>query len=44
MKRFDSKIINNDSILLALKVSNMTSPDIKCLYNIDDFGLSFHIL
>ena len=42
LKHFNSKIINNDAILLSLRLNRLTSPEITCLYNTDDFGLSFH--
>ena len=41
LRKFNSKIISNDAILLSLRLNRLTAPDITCLYNTDDYGLSF---
>ncbi len=42
LDHFKSKILNEDAILLALKMSEVSKPDIVQLYNSDDFGIGFH--
>lgn len=44
LRKFDSKIIKNDAILLSLKLPRLIEPEIVCLYNTDDYGLSFHTI
>ena len=39
---FKSRIVNNDAIILSLKINRLTAPELTCLYNTDDYGLSFH--
>lgn len=42
LRQFTSKIINNDAVLIALKIPAMSSPEIYELYNTEKYGLSFH--
>jgi hypothetical protein len=42
LEKFNSKIIKNDAILLSLRVPRLVEPEIVCLYNTEDYGLSFH--
>lgn len=42
LKQFQSKIINNDAVLLALKLPRLSNPEIVELYNTEKFGLGFH--
>lgn len=44
LKKFSSKIIKNDAILLSLRLPRLVEPEIVCLYNTDDYGLSFHTI
>jgi hypothetical protein len=42
LKQFTSKIINNDAVLIALKIPALSNPEIYELYNTEKYGLGFH--
>lgn len=42
LKCFQSKIIKNDAVLLALKLPKMSHNEITELYNTEKYGLGFH--
>jgi len=44
LHNFNSKILKEDAIILALKVPEVAKQDIVQLYNSDDFGIGFHAI
>lgn len=42
LKLFKSKILTEDAILLALKISEISGKEIVQLYSTESHGLSFH--
>jgi hypothetical protein len=44
LKHFTSEILNEDAVLLALRIPELERPEITELYNSDDCGTSFYTM
>jgi len=44
LRHFKTKILNEDAIILALKMPEVSKSEVAHLYNSDDFGIGFHAI